>query len=113
LGVFANALSFAVRQRQPASPALPHERPPHQQIGVTAWLLDRFHLRALHQPRLALVERIVLAPRQTVALIEADGQRVLVATSAEGAPAFFPLPPKPTPPRPANSRKTAAEGKSL
>ncbi len=39
----------------------------------------------------ALVERITLAPRQSLALIEAEGRRILVATSAEGGPAFYPL----------------------
>ena len=43
------------------------------------------------EPRLALVERITLAPRQSLALIEAEGRRILVATSAEGGPAFYPL----------------------
>ena len=43
------------------------------------------------QPRLMLVERIALAPRQTLALVEAEGRRILVATSAEGGPAFFVL----------------------
>lgn len=42
-------------------------------------------------PRLALVERIALAPRQSLALVEAEGRRILVATSAEGGPAFYPL----------------------
>jgi hypothetical protein len=37
------------------------------------------------------VERIALAPRQSLALIEAEGRRFLVATSPEGAPAFYPL----------------------
>ena len=84
-----------------------------QRSGLSAWLLSRFRRREFQQPRLALVERIILAPRQTVALIEADGQRVLVATSPEGAPAFFPLPPKPNNHRAAQSRKKAAEGKCL
>jgi flagellar biogenesis protein FliO len=56
-----------------------------------AWLVGRLRPRATMPPRLALVERINLAPRQTVALIEADGQRLLVATSGEGAPSFYPL----------------------
>jgi hypothetical protein len=43
------------------------------------------------EPRLALVERIALAPRQSLALVEAEGRRILVATSAEGGPAFYPL----------------------
>jgi len=43
------------------------------------------------QPRLELLERIALAPRQSLALVEAEGRRFLVATSAEGGPAFYPL----------------------
>ena len=43
------------------------------------------------QPRLELLERITLAPRQSLALVEAEGRRFLVATSAEGGPAFFAL----------------------
>ena len=43
------------------------------------------------RPRLELVERIALAPRQSLALVEAEGRRILVATSPEGGPAFYPL----------------------
>jgi flagellar biogenesis protein FliO len=43
------------------------------------------------RPRLALLERIALAPRQSLALVEAEGRRFLVATSPEGAPAFYAL----------------------
>jgi hypothetical protein len=43
------------------------------------------------QPRLELLERITLAPRQTLALVEAEGRRFLVATSQEGGAAFFAL----------------------
>jgi hypothetical protein len=38
-----------------------------------------------------LLERITLAPRQSLALVEADGRRFLVATSAEGSPTFHAL----------------------
>lgn len=60
--------------------------------GWTGWLLERLR-SAQHAapPRLALVERITLAPRQSLALIEAEGRRLLVATSPEGAPAFYSL----------------------
>jgi flagellar biogenesis protein FliO len=62
---------------------------------VAGWLLERLmaRLRAREraQPRLALVERIALAPRQSLALVEAEGRRILVATSAEGGPAFHAL----------------------
>lgn len=43
------------------------------------------------QPRLVLIERITLAPKQSLALVEAEGRRVLVAVSAEGGSAFFML----------------------
>jgi hypothetical protein len=59
--------------------------------GVTGWLLSRLRTGESERPRLALVERITLAPRQSLALVEAEGRRFLVATSAEGAPAFYPL----------------------
>jgi len=42
-------------------------------------------------PRLELLERIALAPKQSLALVEVEGRRFLVATSAEGSPAFFAL----------------------
>jgi flagellar biogenesis protein FliO len=59
--------------------------------GLGAWLLGKLRGRRRAQPRLALLERITLAPRQSLALIEAEGRRILVATSAEGGPAFYPL----------------------
>jgi flagellar biogenesis protein FliO len=86
VGVFANALSLAVGQSGAAS-----GKDLQEWSGLWAWLLDRFRRRALKRPRLALMERINLAPRQTVALIEADGQRLLVAISPDGAPSFYPL----------------------
>jgi hypothetical protein len=43
------------------------------------------------RPRLELLERITLAPRQSLALVEAEGRRFLVATSMDGGPAFYPL----------------------
>ncbi len=63
--------------------------------GIAGWLLKRFverlHGRQRARPRLTLVERIALAPRQSLALVEAEGRRILVATSAEGGPAFYAL----------------------
>jgi len=59
--------------------------------GLAVWLLDRLRRRPQAQPRLALLERIALAPRQSLALVEAEGRRLLVATSAEGAPTFYAL----------------------
>jgi flagellar biogenesis protein FliO len=59
--------------------------------GLAGWLLDRLRVKRRPQPRLALLERIALAPRQSLALVEAEGRRFLVATSPEGAPAFYAL----------------------
>jgi len=59
--------------------------------GLAGWLLSRLRRVTRSQPRLALLERISLAPRQSLALVEAEGRRFLVATSAEGGPAFYAL----------------------
>jgi flagellar biogenesis protein FliO len=73
------------------------QKPGHEgQIGGVAgwllgWLMARLRARERAKPRLALVERIALAPRQSLALVEAEGRRILVATSAEGRPAFHVL----------------------
>ena len=72
--------------------------------GLTGWLLDRLRVARHPRPRLALLERIALAPRQSLALIEAEGRRFLVATSPEGAPAFYPLDGEL---RPVNARASA------
>ena len=66
--------------------------------GVAGWLLRR--LRAgggRQQPKLELLERIALAPRQSLSLVAAEGRRFLVATSPEGAPAFYALDERPLP----------------
>jgi hypothetical protein len=55
------------------------------------WLRDRLRPRPHREPRLALLERIALAPRQSLALVEAEGRRLLVVTSAEGGSAIYPL----------------------
>jgi hypothetical protein len=59
--------------------------------GLAGWLLAHWRNRGRVQPRLALLERISLAPRQTLSLVEAEGRRFLVASSPEGSPAFYPL----------------------
>ncbi|MDR3774252.1 MAG: flagellar biosynthetic protein FliO [Terracidiphilus sp.] len=59
--------------------------------GLAGWLLARFRAGGRSTPRLAVLERITLAPRQTLALVEAEGRRFLVATSQEGTPAFHAL----------------------
>lgn len=63
--------------------------------GLVGWLVEQFKQRfktASHvQPRLALLERITLAPRQSLALVEAEGRRFLVASSSESGPVFYAL----------------------
>lgn len=59
--------------------------------GLAGWLLKRLSSVRRAPARLAVVERITLAPRQSLALVEAEGRRFLVATSPEGTPAFFAL----------------------
>jgi hypothetical protein len=59
--------------------------------GLAGWMLGRLRSVRGSQPRLALLERITLAPRQSLSLVEAEGRRFLVATSPEGSPAFYAL----------------------
>ena len=73
--------------------------------GLAGWLLERLRRSRRPPPRLELLERIALAPRQSLALVEAEGRRFLVATSPEGAPAFYALDERP---RPALNRPPAA-----
>lgn len=91
MALFANAMSSLMTPARSGSLAARWSGP-----GVASWLVDRWHRRSVMAPRLVVVARINLAPRQTVALIEADGQRLLVATSPEGTPAFHLLMAKPT-----------------
>jgi hypothetical protein len=58
---------------------------------LTGWMASRLSGEPRPRPQLAVLERITLAPRQSLTLIEAGGQRLLVATSADGTPAFYPL----------------------
>jgi flagellar biogenesis protein FliO len=59
--------------------------------GLAGWLLGRLQTRGQARARLAVLERIQLAPRQSLAMIEADGRVLLVATSPDSAPAFYSL----------------------
>jgi flagellar biogenesis protein FliO len=59
--------------------------------GIAGWLMGRLERGVRRQPRLELLERLTLAPKQSLALVTADGQRILVATSAEGSPAIYRL----------------------
>lgn len=82
-------MNWAEQQR--AKEAQPARKTPGSPGGWTGWFLSRLHHRRSQRPRLELLERISLAPRQSLALVEAEGRRFLVATSAEGGPAFYPL----------------------
>lgn len=63
--------------------------------GITAWLMSRLHSGATKRERskrrLALLDRISLTPRQSLTLVEAEGRRFLVGTSADGGPVFYAL----------------------
>jgi len=59
--------------------------------GLAGWLLRRLNAARRSPARLAVLERITLAPRQSLALVEAEGRRFLVATSPEGSAAFYAL----------------------
>jgi flagellar biogenesis protein FliO len=105
LGVFENAFTRAVDAN--ASNSLKLVRVGRQ--GVAGWLFERLRRHPQTPARLAVVERVSLAQRQSLVLVEADGHRLLVATSPEGAPAFYAL-PNVAPVR-ANYPRKKAEGK--
>ncbi len=86
MGEFAGVVSSAMRGIGEASPRSKPER-----RGLAGWLLDRWRGRTVRTPRLTVAERVNLGPRQTLSLIEVDGERLLLATSPEGAAAFYPL----------------------
>jgi flagellar biogenesis protein FliO len=59
--------------------------------GLASWLLGRLRRDPMAQARLKVIERISLANKHSLALIEAEGRRFLVATSQEGAASLYPL----------------------
>jgi hypothetical protein len=92
----------AGQQTKDRTKTRPGEEPRNQAV----WLQLRLRLlrglkdrllrgwqRSIARPaRLAVIERIQLAPRQSLVLVEAEGVRLLVATSADAGAVFFPLP---------------------
>lgn len=80
------------RKTNEAGPAVP------PWSGLAGLLLARLRGKQRSAPRLELLERISLAPRQSLALVEAEGRRFLVATSQDGAPAFCALERQPRSP---------------
>ena len=65
--------------------------------GIVGRLLAWIQPRARSEARLTVLDRITLAPRQSLALIEAEGRRLLVATSPDAAPTFYALDGPPSP----------------
>jgi flagellar biogenesis protein FliO len=59
--------------------------------GLMGRLVSYLRRGESSRSRLVLLERVTLAPRQTLALVEAEGRRLLVATSPDGAPTFYSL----------------------
>ena len=86
MGDLAIALGSLMRAAKPSGARNRCER-----AGLGAWILQHLRRQSMSETRLVLLERVTIAPRQTVALIEADGRRVLVAASPECTPTFFPL----------------------
>ena len=62
---------------------------------LAGWLARRLRAVQKPRPRLAVIERIPLAPRQSLVLVEAEGRRLLVSTSAEAGAQFYSLDPAP------------------
>ena len=62
-----------------------------QKKGFVGWLLNRLHPVSRPEPQLAVLERVPLAPRQSLVLVEAEGKKLLIATSPDCAPAFYRL----------------------
>ena len=108
MGVFANTFAAAVKERNVGPRQFGLGRP-----RIAAWIIDRLRSREKAQPRLSVVERVSLAPRQILALVEADGQRLLVATSQDGAPAFYPLNSLPSGSNQSRSQQASAEGTAV
>ncbi|WP_420239908.1 flagellar biosynthetic protein FliO [Telmatobacter bradus] len=59
--------------------------------GLAGWLLEKLNRTPQSRSRLEMIDRITLAPRQTLSLIEVEGRRFLVASAADGSPSFYPL----------------------
>jgi len=73
--------------------------------GLFGWLLRRLRVAAPVPRRLRVIERIALAPRQSLVLVEAEGHRLLIAISSDGTSAFHSLAPAYA--RPAERRSIA------
>lgn len=83
MGVFTNALVHGGDNR--------FNRPALVLRDMWLSIFERLRRRTTANSRLAILGRITVAPRQTVALIEVDGEKLLVGTSQEGSPRFLRL----------------------
>ena len=81
-----NALTTAMGR---CGPVIGSERRWHRSFG--AWLMKRLRSRAEDASRLKVLERIRVTPRQLLLLIEAEGERLLVATSEGSASTIYRL----------------------
>ena len=59
--------------------------------GIVGWLLKRIRGEQRPRSRLTVLERVPLGTRQTLALVEADGHKILIAAAPECTPALFAL----------------------
>ena len=60
--------------------------------GLLPWLLKKIRRMKTNPSRMAVLERMSLAPRHSLTLVEVERRRFLIATSADGALAMEPLP---------------------
>ena len=61
------------------------------QRNLWTWLAERLRSRSEHGSRLRVLERITVTPRQLLLLIEAEGERLVVATSDGSSSTIYPL----------------------
>lgn len=86
MGAFIEALTSAIGRNGPVREEV---APTRRSLG--ARLMKRFRFRSEVAPRLRVVERVRVTPRQALVLVEAEGERLLVATSDGSASVIHPL----------------------
>lgn len=60
--------------------------------SIAGWLSKQWIAVATSKSQLAVLAKVQIGPRHHVALLEADGMRLLIATSTDGSVAFQELP---------------------
>lgn len=66
-------------------------RESQSQRNLWAWLVDRVRSRSEDASPLRVLQRIRITPRQLLLLVEAQGERLLVATSDGSSSTIYPL----------------------